>query len=142
MDAETTCQINGKLEKLNVNGVNVAEGVTMDFDLVYASKGSRMNLDFSISLRHGTLYIEPGFTLGGINPGFFIAATDPPIELATRFALLGTSEIRILSADLTHPGFVKVHFSGDLTISPSLVWEQLNFTLGTPDVKEFYATYM
>ena len=60
MDAEITCQINGKLEKLNVNGVNVAEDVTMDFDLVYASKDSRMNLDFSMSLRHGALYIEPG----------------------------------------------------------------------------------
>ena len=142
MDAETTCQINGKLEKLNVNGVNVAEDVTMDFDLVYASKDSRMDLDFSMSLRHGALYIEPGFTLGGINPGFFIAATDPPIELAIRFALLGTSEIRILNADLTHPGLVEMHFAGDLTISPSLAWEQLDFTLHAPDVKEFYATYM
>ncbi len=139
---ETNCQINGKLERLNVNGVNVAEDVTMDFDLAYVAENSAMDLDFSMSLQHGALYIEPGFTLGGINPGFFIAATDPPIEIATRFALLDTGEIRVLSADLTHPGFVEMHFAGDLTISPSLSWKQLDFSLQAPAVKEFYATYM
>ena len=138
----TACDVDGKLENINVNGVNVAENVAMDFGLAYVVGGSGTQLDFSMSLQHGAIYVEPGFTLGGINPGFFITATDPPIDVAARVELMQTGEIRVLSADLLHPVNVEMHYAGDLTIAPSLKWRALDFTLHASEVEDFYATYI
>ena len=139
--ADIACDVAGKLANLNVNGINVAENVKMDFGLAYANSDSRTELDFSMSLQDGAIYLEPGFTLGGINPGFFITATDLPIDITAQI-VMAPDEIRVLSAHVSHPGVVEMRFVGDLTLLPSLYWKDLDFSLHAPDVKDLYAIYM
>ncbi len=138
----TTCDADGELVNLNVNGVNVAENVAMAIAFAYVAGGAGTHLDFNMSLQRGAIYVEPGFTLGGINPGFLVTVTDTPIDVAGRVELMRTGEVRVLGADLLHRGIVEMHFAGDLTVTPSLNWRLLDFSLHAKDVAEFYKTYM
>ena len=139
--AAVACDLEGRLETLNVNGVNVAENATMDFGLAYATGDASTLLNFSVSLTHGAVYVEPGFTLGGINPGFFLAVTDQPIDISSQI-VIRSDEVRILNAHISHPSIMDMRFTGDLTFTPSLQWKNLDFSLHAPEVTEFYTTYM
>ena len=139
---DASCNVTGNISKLNVSGINVAENVAMNFGAVYAGGISGSKLEVNLSLREGAVYIEPGFELGGINPGFFLSVEDAPIDLAMRIVQLAAGEIRILGVDLSHPNIVEMHFDGDLAFKPSLQWKRLELALQARDVKRFYATYM
>jgi len=136
------CNVHGDIQDLNLNGVNVAENVTMDFDATYSNNDAEVEIEFGMSITEGAVYIEPGFTLGSINPGFFLAVADAPIDLATRIVRSASGEIRVLAVDLSHPDVVDMHFDGDLVVVPSLHWKHLDFALRASDVKQFYLTYM
>jgi len=140
--AEISCSVSGNVFGLSLNGVNVVENATMDFDATYADGISGTNLEFDISLREGAVYIEPGFSLGGVKPGFFLGVEDAPIALAARIVRPAGREIRILSVDLSHPDIVDMHFDGDLTFQPSPRWSRLEAALQAHDVEKFYSTYM
>ncbi len=138
----TTCNMTGKIANLNLNGVNVAENVAMEFTAVYFSTASGADLEFSLSMDAGAAYIEPGFTLGGIKPGFYLEVQDGPIDLSARIIRLASGEVRIVNVNFSHPGIVAMRLSGDLALAPSPGWGQLDFALDTPDLSRLYATYL
>ena len=139
---QLSCSVGGQVQSFNLDGVNVAEDVAADFTATYSSTGLSETMEFSLSLRDGAVYIEPGFTLGTVNPGFFISPAAAPIVLAARVARRTTGEIRIRNASLRHEAVVDMDFSGDLSFSPAPQWKALNFRLNVDDVSQFYATYM
>ena len=66
-----SCVVEGSVAGLNVNGVNVAENVAADFNADYSRTLVGDTISFGVSLHDGAMYVEPGFALGSINPGFF-----------------------------------------------------------------------
>lgn len=137
-----SCHVNGHIEDLNINGVSVAENVRTTFDGDYSLDGSDELFDVNLSLQEGAMYIEPGFRLGAVNPGFFIAVPNVPIDLHARIGRSREGEIRVRGATLEHSDVVSLNFVGDLGFSPAPGWSALNFKLHTPNVSEFYQTYM
>ena len=137
----TSCAAEGSFDALNINGVNVAENATLAFTGRYDFTSA--DFEFDLSLRDGAVYVEPGFTLGSVNPGFFLTATsDAPVSLGGHIARSPSSDTRILSAFLNHPDTVAMRFSGDLAFTPSLNWKSLDLFVESPDVARFYGTYM
>lgn len=136
------CTVGGNIRQLNLNGANVAENVSMDFDVAYAGSGGDAEFKVGLSMREGAVYIEPGFKLGAVKPGFFLAVADEPIDVMARVVRPAAGETQILAAELSHPGTVDMHFAGDLAFVPSLQWGQLDFALQAPDAEKFYTTYM
>jgi hypothetical protein len=139
---QSSCSVSGKVRNFNLDGVNVAEDVSAEFATNYSSNGLTEIMEFSFSLRDGAVYIEPGFTLGTVNPGFFLAPDVTPIELAGRIERHATGEIRIHKASLRHDQVIDMNFSGDLGFSPAPQWQALDFNLNVADVRQFYTTYM
>ncbi|MFT4581907.1 MAG: hypothetical protein ACI915_000690 [Gammaproteobacteria bacterium] len=139
---QSNCSASGQVQEFNLDGVNVAEDVAAGFDAKYSSTSLTETIEFGLSLRDGAVYIEPGFTLGTVNPGFFLSPDATPIELAGRIERRATGEIRIHEASLRHKQVVDMDFSGDLGFSPSPQWKALNFNLKVDDVNQFYTTYM
>jgi len=137
-----TCELRGDVDALDLNGVNVAESLAAGFALTYAVSGDETALDGKVELRAGAAYVQPGFELGGIQPGFFLSVGDAPIELAASLVLQPDRPMRILSARLLHPGVVDMQFSGDLGFDPAPFWRELDFKLRAADFRALYATYL
>jgi hypothetical protein len=136
------CRATGRVDGLNVNGVNVAEDVRMTFGGDYSLHDTGEVLEMNLALLDGAVYIEPGFQLGAVNPGFFIASNDTPIDVRATVARLSDGDIRVRRATLEHSNVVSLTFVGDLGFSPAPGWRSLDFNLQTQNVSEFYQTYM
>lgn len=136
------CALNGSIVSLNLNGSNVAEDLDASFSGNVTQTATAMDFDGKVELNSGAIYVEPGFEMGGIKPGFFVAIGSEPIELAAAITGIGSSDVRIRHVRLEHPGVVDMQFAGDLRFEPEPRWQALKFTFGADSVKRFYKTYL
>lgn len=141
-DGDSSCRYEGDATGLNIDGVNVAEDLNLSFDVTYQARMGTADLNSQIELRDGAIYFEPGFKLGAVNPGFFIAIDGEPIELSAEIAWLEDEKMHVRGASIVHPQIVEMQFKGDLNFSAGPQWRDLHFRLKASDVKSFYTSYM
>ncbi len=136
------CTLEGRLASLNLNGSNVAENVDAKFTATFATEAPGTALEFDVVLERGAIYVEPGFEMGGIKPGFFVNSNYAPITVAARITGLGTGETRIKRVRLKHPDVIELNFAGDLRFDPEPRWEALDFSFSTDKMANLYRTYL
>jgi len=136
------CALEGRVDALNMNGSNVAEAIDARFTAAFSTDAAGTALEFDVVLESGAIYVEPGFEMGGIKPGFFVNSNYAPITLAARIAGLGSEEIRVNHVRLTHPDVIDLKFTGDLYFAPEPRWETLEFSFSTDKMVNLYRTYL
>lgn len=136
------CTLEGRVDDLNMNGSNVAENLDARFTAEVGSAADGSSLAFDVVLERGAIYVEPGFEMGGIKPGFFVNSNYAPITLGARIAGLGSGQIRVQHARLEHPDVVELAFTGDLYFDPEPRWTTLEFTFATDKLVNLYRTYL
>ena len=140
-DARSRCQIQVQTRALNFSGINASEEADLDVDVNY-SHGSG-SLKGTVRLNGGTVYIEPGFSIDGSNPGFLITAEDKPIILSGDLDLPGPDRhFRIRQAAVSHPGVVQMRYEGELSFAEKISWQSLFLEIEAPQIEQFYATYV
>lgn len=142
MSSVPDCTLEGRVDALNMNGSNVAETLDARFTAAFSTAAAGTTLGFDLVLERGAIYVEPGFTMGGIKPGFFVNSNYAPIALAARLTGLGSDQIRINHVHLTHPEVVELNFTGDLYFAPEPRWETLEFSFATDKMVNLYRTYL
>jgi hypothetical protein len=140
--ATPDCTLEGRVDTLNMNGSNVAEALDARFTAGFSTDAAGTTLEFDVVLERGAIYVEPGFEMGGIKPGFFVNSNYAPITLAARIAGLGSEQIRVKHVRLTHPDVMDLGFTGDLYFAPEPRWETLEFSFATDKMANLYRTYL
>ncbi|MGR9089284.1 MAG: hypothetical protein ACU85U_01740, partial [Gammaproteobacteria bacterium] len=136
------CTLEGRVDALNLNGSNVAEAVAARFTAAFTTAASGTALEFDVVLERGAIYVEPGFEMGGIKPGFFVNSNYAPITLAARITGLGSGDMRIKRVHLEHPDVIELNFTGDLRFDPEPHWETLDFSFSADKMVNLYRTYL
>lgn len=137
----THCALSGELRGLNVQGINVAEAARLGFEADYRQDKGVQRIRVGAALRAGTVYVEPGLTLQGMNPGFLLQVTDTPITFALVFTRDAEGALRLTRATVHHAGVLALDLQGDVALAPKLGWSTLALELTTPDMKQLYQTY-
>lgn len=142
ISATPDCTLDGRVDALNMNGSNVAEALDARFTAAFSTATAGTALEFDVVLERGAIYVEPGFVMGGIKPGFFVNSNYAPITLAASIAGLGSGQIRIKRVQLTHPDVMDLSFTGDLYFAPEPRWTTLEFSFSTDQLANLYRTYL
>ncbi len=135
------CHYRLNLSNLNFSGVNAAEDADISIDVKFNAQ--EQQLIGSLRLDAGTMYIEPGFSIGENKPGFLITAVTDPIEFEAelKFAT-AVQPFSIQAAAISHPHVVDMKFAGDLSFGEPISWDALALDIHSPNLEEMYATYI
>jgi len=136
------CETSGELTGLNLNGNNVAEDLDASYSATIDAASDGIDLAIEMTMRTGAAYVEPGFEMGGIKPGFFIDASRGPIGVSAMLSGLGSTDVRIESAQLSHPQVAEMRFAGELRFEPEPRWSRLDLKLQADNVAALYETYL
>jgi hypothetical protein len=135
------CSVAGVLEAFDMNGANVAEGAAISFAITASRTPTGRSLRAEASIRHGAVYIEPGFVIADYRPGFFISPQAEPVQVGVSIDFTGDGS-RLTAAHLRAPGVLDVSLSGSLALGPEFDWQAIDLEIETRDLAAAYATYL
>ena len=142
------CELDLFFEALNFTGVNAAEDASLEVVAVIEREEEAMipavtRIKGHIKLLAGTVYVEPGFTVGETIPGFLLSTSDLPILFETELDLpTDASDLVIRQAAVSHPGVVELDFVGDIVFGEAISWGGLALRIDSPSIEKFYETYV
>ncbi len=123
-------------------GVNAAENlsseVSFDIDALdgwdIKAKG---NLD------SGSLYVEPGITLGNVRPGIALEITDQPLHFALDARLDDTlQQVNLRQLDIDHPGVMTAQVQVKAELGKEINIKKADVALTATDAGKFYTTWL
>lgn len=126
------------------NGKSVAENLDAQLKLKLRKKASGWDINKSLKLTKGLLYIEPGFKIGNVNPGFLIEAgiiKEKPVQLDFS-GEWSANEININSLNYSHPEVLEITAFGQILLNQEKVLSNLNVNLKSPTLKKVFPIYM
>lgn len=136
------CMLHGSLRGLAIQGLNSAEDAAFAFSVHYVRTPAGAEWSGDVSLTAGMIYLEPGFTVAGIDPGFLLKVEAQPIVAAYTLAESNDGRWSLRRLRLDHPGVVAAEFSGDLQLAPALAPRAYDLRLASASVARLYASYL
>lgn len=135
---------NGRLQTraIGIYGPSSAEKLSSQLSFqVDRTKG--LNVSASGELDSGLMYIQPGITMGDIQPGIAIEVPATPVKFDADFQWDADShELQIKHLDLMHPGVVNAHLGGDFSFSDGPRIHSMDMTVKGADAGKLYTTYL
>lgn len=139
---EVFCDFDITVRSLNFSGVNAAENADLDINL-RLSLADQPRLSGAINLIAGTIYIEPGFSIGSNRPGFLITATRQPVSFSADLALpTADNPLKIYAAKIEHHDVVSLVFDGSLIFGENINWGSLHLKIASKNIARMYKTYI
>ncbi len=133
-----------KINELNFNLINAAaQDLQARLQLQIEASKSGWNVNSEMSLHQGGLYIEPGFKLDELTPGFTLEINDKPT--VTRLQGTWNNNSQTLSiSELTHHHPDTGDFRASLILAPTSATpiQPLAITVDSDTLQSFYDVYL
>lgn len=136
------CHAKGRVRRLDLAGASSAEAATLRFDLQQRRAAAGLAWTGELALEEGAVYLEPGFSVGGVAPGFLLRATDDPLLVEFAAEQAADGRLTLTRARLHHPGVAELQFDGFATYAPTPSWRNSTLKFVAADVSRFYATWL
>ncbi|RME36064.1 MAG: hypothetical protein D6786_00075 [Gammaproteobacteria bacterium] len=142
-DALREAGMEGRFREVSFNGRNVAEALTAraEAGVTLSPEGLEGHLD--LHLEGGAVYLEPGFTVGGIAPGFTLEPKGDGITLRVEGGWQHPRqrlELRRLQLDDASMGRIDARL--DLTLGPVPALHHLELESGRLALLPLYRNYL
>ena len=109
----TGIAVDGQLKDFSMDGNNVFQNTSADIHLDAIREDNQWTMVTAITLRRGAMYIVPGITVLGDQPGFYLEIKDNPVSLALQGTWFpGEQRLAIKNLTYTHPGILSLEGSG------------------------------
>ncbi|MFK8067670.1 MAG: hypothetical protein AB8D52_05445 [Gammaproteobacteria bacterium] len=130
---------------LGFDGNSVAEDLDASLDISVEKKGAEYHFKETLKLIDGAIYIEPGFTVGAVSPGFLFSPESQPISLSSN-GIWQEDKIKIHSLLFDHPDVVTIKTNGTIrtkkeTSEDSSI-ENLALELNTHELHTVFPIYI
>ena len=139
----TGVQVAGQISDVSMDGSNVLEQVTADLHLDAKRLAAQWSLDTGITLRQGVMYIVPGVTILGDQPGFYIEIQDAPLSLLLQGAWSpGEQRLAVNNLTYTHPGLLSLQGSGTFDRSGLAAGTEFSLKAAIDDLDRAFPVYL
>jgi len=136
------CRAQGLVDRVDAAGSSSAEQASVRFDLGQRRDADGERWRGELALTAGTLYVEPGLSVGDLTPGFLLRADGEPVVFAFELARGDDGRLRLLQGRLRQPGVADASFDGDALLAPSFGWGDGAIRFSTPALDGFYSTWL
>lgn len=131
-------------DDFDFSGINVAENVRAEIAVSAARQGKRWRVDLSARLHEGLTYLQPGFEINELAPGFLVEQTThtPPMTLRA-VAEIDTSadlDVRLRELEWLHPGVVEC--AGGLRFAVALGLDSVRVSCEIASLRATYETWL
>ncbi len=130
---------------LGFDGNSVAEELDASLDIFVEKKGAEYHFREILELIAGAIYIEPGFTIGEVSPGFLFSPESKPITLSSNGSWQH-DQIKIHNLLFDHPDVVTIKSNGIINSKKEppkeSSIEDLTFELNTQDLQTVFPVYL
>ncbi len=135
--------LNTRLNELSVDGDSVLEKVTLEINSDIRHLGNSWSFTNVIQVLDGEMYIQPGLSLLGEEPGFYIESADEAVVL--RLAgnwLPEQGQIELQDFYYLHPDVITLQGSTRVKLAEELLLSDLRVRAQIPDLGNSYPVYI
>lgn len=124
------------------NGTDAARSLAAKMELRAAARPRKRWLASSrIELTRGQLYLEPGFTLGGVRPGFELEAPGMLLRVNGEWDP-SAGKLDVFDLVLDHKKTLRLRASGSFRPFTSKPWDALRVNASLLDLRKAYPMYL
>jgi len=111
----TAITVDGQIMNLSMDGPNVFEKTDADVRLKASRQDEQWLLDTALTLRQGAMYVVPGVTVLGDQPGFYLEIKDAPLSVSLQGGWSpGKKRLTVQNLRYTHPGILSLQGSATI----------------------------
>lgn len=136
------CSAGATFAEIDAAGVSSAEKATLRAEFTGQRHGGGTRWRAGLKLLAGTLYVEPGLSVGGLSPGVLLRASPAPIELELEAEQRGDGGLELHRLGLRHPGVATLDVAGALDLAPAFRAHSADVRLETPALGALYSTWL
>lgn len=130
-----------QIDDLAFDGKSVAENLDASLNVSLIKKGAAWQIDERLSLHSGVLYVEPGFTIDNVSPGFLIEPGKEAVTLSLK-ADWYAEQINIHQLTLHHPDRLTADVKGVINTNDTFSAKSLEVSLNSPSLKKLFPVYL
>lgn len=135
--------VNGTIKDFSMEGPDVLQNTAADIRLNAQRKHNQWALDTALSLRQGAMYIVPGITVLGDQPGFYLEVKDTPVSLTLRGSWFPEEQrLKVEDLSYTHPGVLSLKGSGMFDKSGLTPGANYSLKADIDDLKKAFPIYL
>lgn len=138
-----TIMVNATINDLSIEGESILENVTLHTSADWKYVSGRWSFVQSLRILAGEMYIQPGLSILGSQPGFYIAMAEEPLE----FDLSGNwfpheKIIDLQDLHYVHPDILELRGSVRLTLAEKIAYSDLGLQVSIKDLANAYPVYI
>ncbi|HKK15433.1 MAG TPA: hypothetical protein VJ981_01915 [Gammaproteobacteria bacterium] len=136
--------VQGLLQAHNVSfyGTNAAEDFSGKVNFAI-DKQSSWQIRADGNLENGVLFVQPGMTVGNIQPGITLEVTEHPVNFVIDTTLNDSLRaINVRQLDIDQPGVMTAHVQADAELDEEFKINNTSVSLNVADSARFYGTWL
>ncbi|MCC7412205.1 MAG: hypothetical protein IT495_11325 [Gammaproteobacteria bacterium] len=135
-------ELTARFERLGFQGANVGEELAGSLSATVGRAHDTVSFSVAAELRAGLAYVEPGFTLRGLRPGFTLEVPARPLSLRSAGHWYPVSGRVDLNLHYVHPGVADVEAQLQTGGGADAATGSATVTVKDTDAARLYGTYL